>query len=47
MLLILGVGFLVVSFAVYAAFLYVTGKHYNAQDVSDQQDIEWRQKHRN
>lgn len=47
LLFIVGVGFLILSLAVFAWFLYRSGKRETAQDISDRQDLVWREQRRN
>ena len=46
-ILAIGIGFLIVSVTVFMWFLYRTTKHEAAQDISDRQDLVWREQHRN
>ncbi|KKL81098.1 hypothetical protein LCGC14_1998130 [marine sediment metagenome] len=46
-ILAIGIGYLIVSIAVFAWFLYRTGQHQTAQDLSDEQDLVWREQRRN
>jgi len=45
--LAIGIGFLIVSLGVFAWFLYRSGKRETAQDISDRQDLAWREQRRN
>ena len=46
-MLVIGIGFLIVSVSVFVWFLYRTTKRITAQDMSDKQDVAWREQRRN
>ncbi len=46
-MLAIGIGFLIISVSVFAWFLYLSGKRETAQDISDRQDLAWKEQRRN